>query len=615
MWHRYSKELRQAVLTAATYAEGRGECDISTRHLLLGLWGCEGSSSTILRRLGVDQTAFEDAYDNVDACEKPLNAPEPTLTREARAVVDAAYVLAVELGDGHVGDEHLLLSILREPADNDAACILARLGVTWEKAGKALVDVQPNRLRAPAGVVDSRLAGRRVKDALAKSATKIGQFAWATVNYRKHPFLPYLMFRKRTLDNPYPFYAGLRKKPIYFDALINNWVVSGYKEVTAVLQDPRFSHQQFTLSTWDIAELPPLVGREFRWLNSRMGTQMLFLDAPRQTRLRSLVSKQFTPRVIAGLESMIQQITDELLEAPAKKGHLEVIADLAFPLPSTVIARMLGVSEGDSAALKKWSDDFATYIGGETTLAQDHAAYLSMRELTPFFQAEIDKRRQTPSPWEGEGRGGVRTPLSPEGRGAGGEGFDDVISLLIRAEDNGDRLTDDEIIANCLLMLAAGHETTTQLIGNGLFALLRNPAQFAKLRENPDLIGSAVEELLRYDSPVQWTSRVTREDFEWNGHKFKKAQLINICLAGANHDPEQFPDPDTLDITREQGRHLAFGYGPHFCLGAALARLEGQIAFRTLVERFPNMRLSTKNVNWRGSFAFRSLQALHVELL
>jgi len=588
MWHRYSSELRKAVLTAVEYAQSRGERDISTRHLLYGIWHADGDAAAILRRTGVDDLSFVNAFEAVEACEKPLNGPLPTLTRAAREVVDGAYVLARDYGDNYVGDEHILLSMLQNAAAGDGGRILRELGLVWERAWRELVDIQGSRLQAPGGIEVSKLARRRRAAGFAKAMKNVQQFAWASVNYRRHPFLPYLMFRKRTLDNPYPFYAGLRKKPIYWDGLINQWVVSGYKEVTAVLQEPRFSHQQFTLSTWDIAELPDIVTREFRSLNSRLGTQMLFLDGARQTRLRSLVSKQFTPRVIARMEAQIQEITDELLSGPANAGRIELIADLAFPLPATVIARMLGVSDTDSTALKKWSDDFATYIGGETSMTQDHAAYSSMRDLTVYFQTAIDERRASPK--------------------------DDVITLLISAEDNGDRLTDDEIIANCLLMLAAGHETTTQLIGNGMLALLRNPDQLARLRASPELMPSAVEELLRFDSPVQWTSRVTREAFEWNGHTFKKGQLVNVCLAGANRDPGQFTRPDDLDISRDEGRHLAFGYGPHFCLGAALARLEGQIALRSLITRFPNLRLSTDKVEWQGSFAFRSLTQLHVEL-
>ncbi len=534
----------------------------------------------MLSKMGV---ALEDALSSLVQCEQPANGPEATLTREARAAVERAYTLAREMGDTSIGGEHLLLAFVQEPSGSDAGRLLAGRGVTWQRAGCALMAVQTERTRAPEGVAVRGLGARRLRVRAKAARTRAGQLFYALTHSSK-PFMPYLLFRKRTTDNPYPFYARLRRDPFYWDGLIGQWVVTGYADVAAVLAEPRFSHRQFALSSWGVEEPPPLVAREFRRLNGSLGRQMLFLDAPDQTRQRALVARQFTPRVIARLREQIQEITDGLLDAVAPTGRMDVIADLAFPLPATVIARMLGVPADEATQFKKWSDDFIAYIGGETTLTQDLAAYHSLDDLGGYFRAALARRRDDPQ--------------------------DDVMTLLLRAEADGDRLTEEEVIANCLLLLAAGHETTTQLIGNGLLALLRHPEQLALLRADPAKIGPAVEELLRYDSPVQWTSRVTREAFSWRGREFKPGQMVSIALAAANRDPAQFPDPDRLDITRTENRHLAFGTGPHFCLGASLARMEGQIALGALLARFPDIHLERRAAQWSGNFTFRALRTL-----
>ena len=629
MWHKMWDGLRRSILTASEYAEQRGDRDIATLHLLWGLAANEDdTAAVVLKRVGLEPAALQEAIKQSTPCEKPARVLEPTLTPEARMVVERAYDLVVEAGDGRIGGEHLLMAMVAPRISCDAGRLLVERGMTWERLWSELLAYQTFRTTAPEGISVPDAAQRKLRVGAKRLRERAGQLTYAAKNYNKEPFLPYLVFRKRTVENPYPFYERLRKQPFYWDTLINQWVVTGYKDVVAVLQEPRFSHQQFSLEAWNGTALPPLIEREFRRLDGSISRQMLFMDAPRQTRLRSLVGRQFTPRVIAKMREEIAAVTDDLLAAPAAAGKIDIIAQLARPLPATVIARLLGVSESDNDVFVQWSDDFITYIGGDTKYAQDLAAYRSLGKLTDYFRKAIAQRRESPT--------------------------DDLISLLINAEDRGaqtldagsgaeiaaaqklpgDRLTEEEIIANCLLMLAAGHETTTQLIGNGLLALLRNPGQMQKLRQNPELIGPAIEELLRYDSPVQWTSRVTREDFEWNSRKFEKGQMVSIGLASANRDPAQFADPDRLDIERQENRHVAFGYGPHFCLGAALARLEGQIALEALIQRFPHLSLvhdrspatllsmskrspstnATDRVKWKGNFTFRALTSLPVIL-
>jgi cytochrome P450 len=278
------------------------------------------------------------------------------------------------------------------------------------------------------------------------------------------------------------------------------------------------------------------------------------------------------------------------LDAAEKHGRMDVIADFSFPLPATVIARLLGVCEDDIDQFRQWSDDFVRFIRGDNDLAADLRAYHSLRVLTPYFCQAIARVRAAP---------------------------DDVclLSLFANAEDeDGARLTEDETIANGLLLLAAGHETTTHLIANGLLLLLQNPGQFRRVRENPSRMASAVEEMLRCAGPVQWTSRVAKQDLRWNGQTIKRGEWVNVCLAAANRDPARFPNPNAFDVCREDNKHVAFGFGPHFCLGAALARMETEIALSTLLRRFPDLRLADREPHWRSDFAFRAQTELPVIL-
>lgn len=384
--------------------------------------------------------------------------------------------------------------------------------------------------------------------------------------------------------NPYPIYRQLRSfDPVHWEPSFNSWIITSYADVLSVLRDPRFGAERSPsieqLTEWGIPETYPL----FQMLH-RM---MLMQDPPNHTRLRGLVNKAFTPRVVEGMRSRIQQLVDELLDKVEPAGRMDVIRDLAVPLPTVVIAIMLGVPHEDRDQLKKWSSDFAVFIGAFSIPADElMRIQQSMAEFMEYFRGKIAEARKNPK--------------------------DDLLSAMAHAEEQGDMLSEDELLANCVLLLAAGHETTTNLIGNGTLALLRNPDQKEKLQADPSLIVSAVEELLRYDSPVQLTGRVTKEEVELGGKRIGKGQEALVIMGAANRDPERFPDPDRLDITRQDNRHLSFGQGPHFCLGAPLARLEGQIAISTLLRRMPNLRLETEELRWQQTQALHGLKALPV---
>jgi cytochrome P450 len=397
------------------------------------------------------------------------------------------------------------------------------------------------------------------------------------------------MISGELLANPYPLYAMLRRNsPVFRIPIAGNegpgqWLLLRHEDAAHALRDPRFSadRRRAVLFQQNRAQLPAeLLGEQggFR--------TMLVMDPPDHTRVRGLVNKAFTPRRVASLRQHIEQIVDELLGPLASRGAMDVIADLAAPLPAFVIAELLGVPRRDYPQFKAWSNDLLALAGG---LNRDDALGRFRRGLDAllgYLRKIISARRKEPR--------------------------DDLISAMIAAQEAQDALSDGELLATSNLLLLAGHETTTNLIGNGLLALLRNPAELARLRAEPGLLRSGIEEMLRYDSPVQATVRIPIEEIELAGQRIAAGALVVVGIGAANRDPAAFPDPDRFDVARGENRHLAFGFGTHFCLGAPLARLEAEIAFRALLDRFPNLRLSTPDVTYRPNVLLRGLTALPV---
>jgi cytochrome P450 len=318
-----------------------------------------------------------------------------------------------------------------------------------------------------------------------------------------------------------------------------------------------------------------------------MVKQMLFLDPPAHTRLRSLAAHAFTPQRVEVLREHIRDITNDLLDKVQPQGRMDVIADLAEPLPCIVTAEMLGVPVEDHQQLKAWSQDFAEMLGNFQHNPDRAPRILkSVLDITAYFRSAIREQRLHP-------RGGL-------------------VSSLMNAQIDGDRFSEDEVIANCIVTMVGGQETTTNLIGNGVLSLLRNPEELEKLRSDLSLIPSAVEELLRYESPSQHTARLAREDTILGGKRIRKRQAVIAVMAAGNRDPERFPEPDRLDITRTDNRHLAFGWAAHFCFGAALARIEGQTAFELMLRRLPNWSLELRPLVWRSNLGLRGLTSLPI---
>jgi hypothetical protein len=384
------------------------------------------------------------------------------------------------------------------------------------------------------------------------------------------------------LADPYPLYKRLREEdPVHWDPFLHAWIVTRYDDVLRVLYqfsaDRTPTPQQLT--AMGLAELNPIAQVMFK--------QMLFMDAPAHTRLRALASAAFTPARVVTLRQHIQQIADSLIDAVETRGEMDVIEDFAAPLPAIVTAEMLGVPVSDHRQLKAWSADFGEMLGNFQHNPNRAAHMLrTAKDMTAYFQAAIDDLRR--SPREG------------------------LVHSLMTAEVNGDRLTDEEVVANSIVTMVGGQETTTNLIGNGLLTLLKNPSALEWLKNDDSIVLSAVEELLRYESPSQHTGRIAPADVTMGNKTIKKGQAVLAVMAAGNRDPERFRDPDRLDLARQDNRHLAFGWAAHFCFGAALARAEGQIAFRTLLRRLPGLALKPGPLTWRFNLGLRGMTAMPV---
>lgn len=385
-------------------------------------------------------------------------------------------------------------------------------------------------------------------------------------------------------NDPYPFYARLRREmPII---LLNegrrgrSFYLSRYDDVLMLIKDAeRFANDKRT------------AGHKVSWLESRLSMgiadSMVMKDGVDHRRLRTLAHKAFTPSRVAALEQRIAQLAEGLLEAADARGTMDVIADFALPLPVAVISDMMGVDERHRHHFHRWMKGILELDSAGTLELLTNIP--SMIKLNRFLRTLIAERRQN--------------------KGA------DLLSAMVEAEEAGDKLSFDELVASTLIILLAGHETTVNLIGNGMLALLEHPEQLARLRAHPELMDSAVEEMLRYTSPVQLNaSRYACEDTELCGVVIRKGDSVCPIIGSANHDEAQFPDPERFDIGRQPNRHIAFGYGPHFCLGAPLARLEAKIAFRALLQRYREFELAVPraSLSWRRSQSVRGLTALPI---
>lgn len=377
-----------------------------------------------------------------------------------------------------------------------------------------------------------------------------------------------------TLADPYPVYKALRESdPYQFSEATGQYLISRYEDVDEILRDwKRFSNRRIT-------EEPPEPERDL---------SILVRDPPDHTRLRGLVSRAFTPRRIAAMEEHIRETAHTLLDEVADQDQFDLMSNLASLLPTVVIAEQIGVPTEDREQFKRWSDEFVGVDEGAITPEIQQRSDEAAVKLYRYFSDQVEQRRREPT--------------------------DDLISRLVTARDDEDQLTEHEMVSTLSLLLIAGNETTTNLIGNGLKALIEHPEQMELLRQHPELLENAVEELLRYDSPVQIDPRATTEQVTVGDKLIEPDQLVMLLIGGANRDPEQFQDPDTLNIAREDAGSISFGRGVHFCLGAPLARLEGRIAFECLLERFDEIKFSDRMPQYRPVFALRGLSHFDISV-
>ncbi|WP_017655964.1 cytochrome P450 [Fortiea contorta] len=402
---------------------------------------------------------------------------------------------------------------------------------------------------------------------------------------RLNPFIP------EVIQDPYKFYRRYREEdPVHWGISANpklpgSWYLFRYQDVIQALESPKFGREAARVR--NDGEGAP-VPAAYRGFQSMVNNWMVFRDPPDHTRLRSLVNKVFSLKMVENIRPAILDIADHLLDQVQDKGAMDLVEDFAFPLPVTVIATLLGVNPQDRPLFREWA--LALQHASASRLTPSPAVYAQAEEATwgliTYFKRAIAECHQEPR--------------------------QDLITALVKAQDEDNKLNDEEILATCIHLLTAGHETTINLIAKGTLALLRHPETLQLLRSHPELITGAVEELIRYDSPVQMVSRWAFADIEIGGKLIRCGDSVGLILGSANRDPARFPDPDILDIQRQDGKHSGFGSGIHFCLGAALARSEAQIALNVLLNRLPQLRLIDKNIAWANNIVFHGPKNLQV---
>lgn len=397
------------------------------------------------------------------------------------------------------------------------------------------------------------------------------------------------MFDRAFIANPYPQYREWLEhghvvwSPDFFGGA---WVLPHHKDNTELLRESDRLTTEKAGSL--VAQFPPEYHAELRSLDEYLARWLAFIDPPKHMRIRRLLQKGFTLEVLNSFRPRVQEIVDDLLEQGMENGKIDMINDFAYSLPVRVVCAMLGIPDKDHARFVHWMDELAMFLGNaSSTVEAARHAKDALDKLTNYFRALLPERRKH------------------AGR--------DLISILVAAEEEGDVLSEEELYAQCVFFLFAGHETTSNLIGNGMLCLFRHPDQLALLRSQSSLVAGFIEETLRYEGPMQYTFRMARRDFDLFGQSIRKGQVLVFLFGAANRDAEVFAAPDMFDITRKKNPHLTFGYGLHHCIGAATARMEADIAFSTLLRRTKDMQLLIENPQWRDVFRFRGLKSLPVQ--
>ena len=386
--------------------------------------------------------------------------------------------------------------------------------------------------------------------------------------------------------DPYAYFGRLREEvPVHYNERYRSWVITRYEHIVEAFKDPRFSSDRITPFLEQKSEEIERVGMTETF--EVLADWLVFKDPPDHTRLRRLVHRAFTPRAVQRMQDRVELLARQLLEELPVEGEVDLIEDFAYPIPAIVIAEMLGVPPSDRELFKRWSDDISALVfGGLEDPGRYERAASGMLELVTYLNTLIDRYASEPE--------------------------DNLISALVQAQEHGDSLTPAEVVATCTLLLFGGHETTTNLIGNGLLALMQHPKQLHYLREHPQDLRGAVEEFLRYDGPAKAVVRAIAEDVELDGHRLRTGDRVFLVPAAGNRDPRAFREPDRLDVARDGPQHLGFGLGMHYCLGAPLARLEGSLAIGEVLRQFESFELATDDLSWQPVLLSRGLEKLPV---
>jgi cytochrome P450 len=398
----------------------------------------------------------------------------------------------------------------------------------------------------------------------------------------------YKRFCLGSLDDPYPMLHRFRaEEPVHWSDPLQAWLLTRYDDVLAAHTDRRLVSGRIALN---MAALPSEYRTKHEALGRHVANWLGFTDPPKHTRMRRLVLKAFTPRVVQSMRSLIARIVNELLDNFRDAQIVDMIDGFAFPLPAAVICEMLGVPPQARNRFRTCAEHMTGFVGGvgQMLIKAAELAHQSYQQIDEYFSEQIERRRTQPA--------------------------DDLFTALVNVQDEGDSLSDEELMGMAVFLFVAGHETTGSLLGNGILALAQDADLFQQLNADRSLIPSAVEEFLRHESPIQLNTRLAADDIELRGQRIRAGQGVVLSIGAANRDPMEFPDPDRLDITRQDNRHLAFGHGIHFCLGAPLARLEAEIALNAVFDRYAALQLATDSLNWRRDMTLRTLTSLPVRI-
>jgi len=576
--------MRRALVAALDEAARQGR-DVADAQDLLAAIATDGESAGayLLEQCGVDCRQIVTRASGANGSHPNIRRAHQ-LDETSLGILRTAADEATRLRHEHVGTEHVIAAMAMSP-EIDVGRKLNAAGLTPKRAEEGIERwIDEGMPRRRGGLAWRPIRPRILAKILRplQKAARIPPTLWKVYARKSlaHPGF---------VRNPYPLYAWLRERePVRKDPLAPVWILTRYDDVAEMLRNPRFLKDPFAPQ-----RLPRLARNQLGVSEeeSRVEAEvvsMLFLDPPNHTRVRGVFARAFTPASLADLRPRIELIARKRVDRVATAGRMDVIADLAYPLPVIVIAEMLGFPPEDYPKIKLWSDHLAAALSLRPTADQQAKAAKTWSEFRVYFDEVV-----------------LRTEKNPG---------NSLLPRLLEAEKESNGLNREELFTNCVLLLSAGHETTTNLIGNAILALLSNRDQWELLVREPQLIDSAVEEVLRYDCPVQFTSRLSGEPIEIGGQTIQPGEIILGVLGAANRDPWRFPNPDRLDIRRSDNRHLSFGSGIHFCLGAALAKMEAKIAILELVTRFPKMRLAKKRVKWLKGLTFRGVESLLVML-